>query len=143
MSYPSLLARLRQLPADPALSPQLLQTRQWDGPLCRVRLDNTGNTPAPVHHWRLFEGDLALSPAAAIYGEGFQMLAQTMGSWQSPQPVGRCPDAGVYRITADEGYHTVHNLLLVEQEGAGCSWRLLAATALAASFASTRMVAWP
>jgi len=123
MSYPSLLARLRQLPADPALSPQLLQTRQWDGPLCRVRLDNTGNTPAPVHHWRLFEGDLGLSPAAAIYGEGFQMLAQTMGSWQSPQPVGRCPDAGVYRITEDEGYHTVHNLLLVEQEG---GWLLLA-----------------
>ncbi|MGE6233079.1 glycoside hydrolase family 36 protein [Aeromonas media] len=122
MSYPSLLARLRQLPADPALSPQLLQTRQWDGPLCRVRLDNTGNTPAPVHHWRLFEGDLGLSPAA-IYGEGFQMLAQTMGSWQSPQPVGRCPDAGVYRITEDEGYHTVHNLLLVEQEG---DWLLLA-----------------
>ncbi|WP_043761165.1 glycoside hydrolase family 36 protein [Aeromonas taiwanensis] len=123
MSYPSLLARLRQLSADPALSPQLLQTRQWDGPLCRVRLDNTGSTPAPVHHWRLFEGDLGLSPAAAIYGEGFQMLAQTMGSWQSPQPVGRCPDAGVYRITEDEGYHTVHNLLLVEQEG---GWLLLA-----------------
>ncbi|MFQ2091748.1 glycoside hydrolase family 36 protein [Aeromonas taiwanensis] len=123
MSYPSLLARLRQLPADPALYPQLLQTRQWDGPLCRVRLDNTGNTPAPVHHWRLFEGDLGLSPAAAIYGEGFQMLAQTMGSWQSPQPVGRCPDAGVYRITEDDGYHTVHNLLLVEQEG---GWLLLA-----------------
>jgi hypothetical protein len=50
--------------------------------------------------------------------------------------VGRCPDAGVYRITEDDGYHTVHNLLLVEQEGAGCCWPLRAATALAASSAS-------
>mgnify|MGYP003526374063 FL=1 len=102
MSSPSFLARLRQLPADPALPPQLLQTRQWDGPLCRVRLDNTGSSPEAVRHWRLFEGDLGLAPDAAIYGEGFQMLAQTMGSWQAPEPVGRCPDASVYRITDDD-----------------------------------------
>lgn len=123
MSSPSFLARLRQLPADPALPPQLLQTRQWDGPLCRVRLDNIGSSPEAVRHWRLFEGDLGLAPDATIYGEGFQMLAQTMGSWQAPEPVGRCPDAGVYRITDDDGYHTVHNLLLVACEG---GWLLLA-----------------
>ncbi|WP_368198700.1 glycoside hydrolase family 36 protein [Aeromonas sp. R7-4] len=123
MSSPSLLARLRQLPADPALPSRLLQTRQWEGPLCRVRLDNTGSTAEPVHRWRLFEGDLGIDPASAIYGEGFQMLAQTMGSWQAPEPVGRCPDASVYRITDDDGYHTVHNLLLVAQEG---GWLLLA-----------------
>ncbi|WP_429034608.1 glycoside hydrolase family 36 protein [Aeromonas media] len=123
MSSPSLLAKLRQLPADPALPPQLLQTRQWDGPLCRVRLDNTGADPEAVRLWRLFAGDLGLAPDAAIYGEGFQMLAQTMGSWQAPEPVGRCPDASVYRITADHGYHTVHNLLLVACEG---GWLLLA-----------------
>ncbi|MBP6383885.1 MAG: alpha-galactosidase, partial [Aeromonas sp.] len=58
-----------------------------------------------------------------LYGEGFQMLAQTMGSWQSPQPVGRCPDSSVYRITDDDGYHTVHNLLLVEHDK---GWLLLA-----------------
>lgn len=123
MSSPSLLARLRQLPADPALPSRLLQTRQWEGPLCRVRLDNTGSTAESVHRWRLFEGDLGIDPASAIYGEGFQMLAQTMGSWQAPEPVGRCPDASVYRITDDDGYHTVHNLLLVAQEG---GWLLLA-----------------
>lgn len=55
MSTPSLLARLRQLPADPALPDTLLQTRQWEGPLCRVRLDNTGRQSEAVHHWRLFE----------------------------------------------------------------------------------------
>jgi len=123
MSTPSLLARLRQLPADPALPDTLLQTRQWEGPLCRVRLDNTGRQSEAVHHWRLFEGDLGLAPDAAIYGEGFQMLAQTGGRWNAPEHLGRCPDASVYRITADHGYHTVHNLLLVAQEG---GWLLLA-----------------
>jgi alpha-galactosidase len=125
MSTPSILSRLRQLPADPAPTSQLLQTPAWDGPLCRVRLDNTGTAPQAVHDWLLFDGDLGIDPAAAIYGEGFQMLAQTMGSWQAPQPVGRCPDASVYRITADQGYHTVHNLLLVEQ---AAGWLLLAFT---------------
>ncbi len=123
MSTPSLLARLRQLPADPALPDALLQTRQWEGPLCRVRLDNTGKQSEAVHHWRLFEGDLGLAPDTAIYGEGFQMLAQTGGRWNAPEHLGRCPDASVYRITADHGYHTVHNLLLVAQEG---GWLLLA-----------------
>ncbi len=119
----SLLSRLRQLADDHHLPPSLLQTRQWEGPLCRVRLDNTGSSEARVGHWTLFDGKLGLSPACAIYGEGFQMLAQTMGSWQAPQPVGRCPDAGVYRITDDQGYHTVHNLLLVEHDK---GWLLLA-----------------
>ncbi|MEG3026987.1 MAG: alpha-galactosidase, partial [Aeromonas sp.] len=123
MSSPSLLSRLRQLAADPALAPQLLQTPAWDGPLCRVRLDNVGHAPQAVRDWLLFDGDLGIDPAAAIYGEGFQMLAQTMGTWQAPQPVGRCPDASVYRISTDLGYHTVHNLLLVEQDR---GWLLLA-----------------
>ncbi|WP_309266603.1 glycoside hydrolase family 36 protein [Aeromonas salmonicida] len=119
----SLLSRVRHLAADSSLPPDLLQTRQWEGPVCRVRLDNTGPEAAPVGRWVLFDGKLGLSPACAIYGEGFQMLAQTMGSWQAPQPVGRCPDAGVYRISDDDGYHTVHNLLLVEH---GKGWLLLA-----------------
>ena len=39
----SLLSRVRQMANDNALPPHLLQTRQWEGPLCRVRLDNTGS----------------------------------------------------------------------------------------------------
>ena len=95
----SLLSRVRQLANDTALPPHLLQTRQWEGPLCRVRLDNTGPDATPVERWVLFDGKLGLPVESAIYGEGFQMLAQTIGSWQSPQHVGRCPDASVYRIT--------------------------------------------
>src|SRR5690606_28415552 len=107
----SLLSRVRQLAADSDLPPQLLQTRQWDGSLCRIRLDNTGSDDTRVARWVLFDGKLGLPLDTPLYGEGFQMLAQTMGSWQSPQPVGRCPDSSVYRITDDDGYHTVHNLL--------------------------------
>ncbi|WP_349921989.1 glycoside hydrolase family 36 protein [Aeromonas veronii] len=125
MSAPSRLSRLRQLSAQPDPHTQLLQTPAWDGPLCRVRLDNTGAAPAAIQTWLLFDGDLGISPDAAIYGEGFQMLAQTMGTWRSPEPVGRCPDASVYRISADQGYHTIHNLLLVEQAG---GWLLLGFT---------------
>ena len=44
----SLLSRLRQLADDHHLPPSLLQTRQWEGPLCRVRLDNTGRSEARV-----------------------------------------------------------------------------------------------
>jgi len=119
----SLLSRVRQLAADSDLPPQLLQTRQWDGSLCRVRLDNTGSDDTRVARWVLFDGKLGLPLDTPLYGEGFQMLAQTMGSWQSPQPVGRCPDSSVYRITDDDGYHTVHNLLLVEHDK---GWLLLA-----------------
>ncbi|WP_429235455.1 glycoside hydrolase family 36 protein [Aeromonas salmonicida] len=119
----SLLSRVRQLAADSDLPPQLLQTRQWDGSLCRVRLDNTGSDDTRVARWVLFDGKLGLPLDTPLYGEGFQMLAQTMGSWQFPQPVGRCPDSSVYRITDDDGYHTVHNLLLVEHDK---GWLLLA-----------------
>lgn len=117
----TLLASLRTL-ACGAPHPGMLATVAWNGPCAEVRLDNLTQTPLPLQAWPLFDGDLGLADAP-IYGEGFQMLAQTMGSWSHPKPVGRCPDAAVYRITRDEGFHTVHNLLLVETP---TGWLLLA-----------------
>ncbi|MGL6349533.1 MAG: alpha-galactosidase, partial [Aeromonas sp.] len=75
----SLLSRLGQLAADNGLPPHLLQTRQWEGSMCRVRLGNTGTMAMPVDRWVLFDGKLGLPLDSTIYGEGFQMLAQTMG----------------------------------------------------------------
>jgi alpha-galactosidase len=92
------------------------QGREWS-----VRLDNIAARPMPLAHWLLFDGAVA-EPSTPIYGEGFQMLAQTDGAWGAPQAIGRCPDASVYRITPDVGYHTVHNVLLYRQGG---SWLLL------------------
>lgn len=81
----------------------------------QIRLDNISGHAVTLKEWLLFDGVVA-SPDTPIYGEGFQMLAQSAGVWGQPLAIGRCPDATVYRITADEGYHTVHNLLLYRIE---------------------------
>ena len=81
----------------------------------QIRLDNITGHAVTLKEWLLFDGVVA-NPETPIYGEGFQMLAQSAGVWGQPLAIGRCPDATVYRITADEGYHTVHNLLLYRVE---------------------------
>lgn len=124
MSHPSssFLSLLRAGMAGCIAPEGLLATPQWAERQCQVRLDNIGQHRQVPQIWLLFDGICPLADAP-IYGEGFQMLAQTMGRWRSPEAVGRCPDASVYRITADQGYHTVHNLLLVETSS---GWLLLA-----------------
>ena len=102
----------------------LLATPSWQNSTLSVRLDNISGHAMSLDTWSLFEGQVA-SADTPIYGEGFQMLAQTAGSWGAPEAVGRCPDAAVYRITQDDGFHTVHNLLLYK---AGEEWQLLAFT---------------
>lgn len=86
-----------------------------------VRLDNLGRLSMLPHWWVLMD-EMVAQPDAPIYGEGFQMLAQSAGSWAQPVPIGRCPDAQHYRITQDSGWHTVHNLLLFAEAG---GWTLL------------------
>lgn len=103
-------------PADGLLATPSRQESQ-----IRVRLDNIGSQALKMDEWLLFDGQAA-DPQAPIYGEGFQMLAQTAGVWSQPQAIGRCPDASVYRITPDPDYHTVHNLLLYR---VGEQWILL------------------
>lgn len=100
---------------------ELLATPARQGPVWTVRLDNISAAPMPLSEWLLFDG-LAATPTTPIYGEGFQMLAQTDGTWAEPQPIGRCPDASVYRITPDVGYHSIHNLLMYQIDG---GWILL------------------
>ena len=102
----------------------LLATPSWSDSTLALRLDNISGRAQVMGQWLLFD-EVVATPDAAIYGEGFQMLAQSAGCWGSPEAVGRCPDASVYRISADQGYHTVHNLLLFRQ---GEQWQLLAFT---------------
>ena len=104
--------------------PGTLTTPAWSDDEVVVRLDNISNEPLCPREWLLLDQPVA-EPDWPIYGEGFQMLAQTAGRWGAPQPIGRCPDAEVYRITADEGYHTVHNLLMFKAQE---QWTLLAFT---------------
>ncbi len=93
----------------------LLATASRQHSQIQIRLDNITGHAVTLKEWLLFDGVVA-SPETPIYGEGFQMLAQSAGVWGQPLAIGRCPDASVYRITADEGYHTVHNLLLYRLE---------------------------
>ncbi|MGL4205098.1 MAG: glycoside hydrolase family 36 protein [Aeromonadaceae bacterium] len=102
----------------------LLRTPAWSAGEFSVRLDNISDQARSLTSWLLFDGQVATADAA-IYGEGFQMLAQSGGTWGAPQAIGRCPDAAVYRITPDEGYHTVHNLLMYQL---GARWYLLGFT---------------
>ena len=104
----------------------LLATPSWSDSTLALRLDNISGRAQVMGQWLLFD-EVVATPDAAIYGEGFQMLAQSAGCWGSPEAVGRCPDASVYRISADQGYHTVHNLLLFRQ---GEQWQLLATAGL-------------
>lgn len=91
----------------------------------RVRLDNISGQTRTLREWLLFDGWVTV-PESPIYGEGFQMLAQTGGVWGRPEAIGRCPDASVYRISEDQGYHTVHNLLMFKRDH---TWWLLGFTA--------------
>ncbi|ENY72258.1 alpha-galactosidase [Aeromonas diversa CDC 2478-85] len=116
------LSSLRQSAVTQLPLPGLLVTHQWQERECRIRLDNVGGSQVCPDYWSLFDGQFGLAEAP-IYGEGFQMLAQTLGTWSAPEAVGRCPDAGDYRITRDQGFHTVHNLLLVQTQA---GWLLLA-----------------
>lgn len=102
--------------------PETLATPAWYRDELTVRLDNCSGHSLALQEWILLDEYVA-SPDCAIYGEGFQMLAQTGGCWGAPEAIGRCPDASVYRITSDQGYHTVHNLLMFKQ---GSEWTLLA-----------------
>lgn len=97
----------------------LLSSPVWSDGEFIARLDNIGGQARRFPSWLLFDGMVA-APDTPIYGEGFQMLAQSGGVWGTPEAIGRCPDASVYRITADEQYHTVHNLLLYRQEDQWC-----------------------
>ncbi len=112
-------------PADMLLTPHCWWEHAPDGALtalvCQVRLDHIGHQATRPHWWVLMD-ELVADPAAHIYGEGFQMLAQTAGTWAHPLAIGRCPDAAHYRITQQGGWHTVHNLLLFQEAG---GWTLL------------------
>ena len=93
---------------------ETLATPAWYRDELTVRLDNCSGHSLALQEWILLDEYVA-SPDCAIYGEGFQMLAQTGGCWGAPEAIGRCPDASVYRITSDQGYHTVHNLLMFKE----------------------------
>lgn len=73
----------------------LTQTMSQTFPLCRSLID--------------------VEQDARIYGDGFQMLAQTAGTVSRPEEVGRCPDNGaLYRIYSPLQPKRFYNYLVIE-----------------------------
>ncbi|KGY12830.1 alpha-galactosidase [Vibrio tubiashii] len=63
----------------------------------------------------LFQTDFSFERRATLLGDGFQMLAQTTGSYESPIDIGRCPDNSTsYRIYSPKEAKRYYNYLVVE-----------------------------
>jgi len=68
------------------------------------RLTNIGKAPVRLGNIILFDlNPHRLDPAAPIYGEGFQKLAQTSGPLGKPDYFGAYPDATHYHIPQPDG----------------------------------------
>jgi alpha-galactosidase len=95
--------------------------RDWSGPLGRSRVVNRGRAAVRIKEIVLFKVDLTLSPATALYGEGFQMLTQTGGTLGAPTDLSQYTDAKHYRIPASEGARVYYGLLTLTPPGGDTS----------------------
>ena len=94
--------------------------RDWSGDLCRSTVTNTGKAPVRLGNIILFDlQGHGLDPATPIYGEGFQMLAQTSGPIAKPDFFGPYPDAKHYRIPQPDNLPTVYGMMTFDLGGGG------------------------
>ncbi|MGI9167895.1 MAG: hypothetical protein ACR2G5_16210 [Pyrinomonadaceae bacterium] len=84
--------------------------RQWNGPICRSRLVNSGPAGVKVKEVVLFDLTLPLPAETRIYGEGFQMLSQSGGTLGKPTDLGNYSDAKHYKLSAPEGSKAFYGL---------------------------------
>ena len=101
-------------PADPAA---VKVEYAWKGGACRPRLRSTGNTTLRVGRVDLFDFQHGLPPDTRIYGEAFQMLAQTGGTLERPEDWGSYPDRSHYQLEEPDGLRTAHGALLLHLAG--------------------------
>jgi alpha-galactosidase len=118
------LARLKAAPARVILSngsaadPAVVKVeRIWKGDVCQPRLRSTCGKPLRVRRVDLFDLQHGLPPDTTIYGEAFQMLAQTGGTLQKPEDWGSYPDRSHYQLEEPDGLRTAHGLLLLRLAG--------------------------
>ena len=100
--------------ADPAA---VKVERIWKGDACQTRLRSTCKTALRVRRVDLFDLPHGLPPDTAVYGEGFQMLAQTGGTLERPEDWGSYPDRSHYKLEEPDGLRTAHGMLLLHLAG--------------------------
>ncbi len=87
--------------------------RVWKGDVCEARLRNTGAAAVQVDRVDLFDLEHGFPGETAIYGEAFQMLAQTGGTLEKPEDWGSYPDRTHYKLEEPEGLRTAHGMLIL------------------------------
>jgi alpha-galactosidase len=93
--------------------------RDWDGPVCRARVRNTGATTLKLSRVDLFDFNPGLPGDTPIYGECFQMLGQLGGTLAKPEDWGTYPDRTHYKLAEPDGLRTAHGMLLLHPATGG------------------------
>ncbi|HSE31869.1 MAG TPA: glycoside hydrolase family 36 protein [Pyrinomonadaceae bacterium] len=87
--------------------------RRWAGRMCKSELVNRGRQPVRIKEVVLFDLRPNLPPATQLYGEGFQMLSQTGGTFGEPADLGNYTDAKHYRISAPAGARAFYGMMML------------------------------
>lgn len=87
--------------------------RSWSGSLCRSELQNLGQEAVEIREVVLFALETSLPPATHLYGEGFQMLSQTGGTFGQPVDLGNYTDAKHYRLPAPAGARAFYGMMML------------------------------
>ncbi|WP_252179259.1 alpha-galactosidase [Endozoicomonas sp. 4G] len=67
-------------------------------------------------NYPLFTSEFDFEQGATLLGDGFQMLAQTSGTYDKPVDIGRCPDNdSSYRIYGEQQGKRYYNYLVIEE----------------------------
>jgi alpha-galactosidase len=103
--------------AQAARRPRPTVERRWDGPRLRARVVNRRDTPLAINDVVIYDEPHGLPPSAALYGEGFQMLTQTVGTIASPVDLSQYTDAKHYRIPAPGAARAYYGLVALTPTG--------------------------
>ena len=108
-------ARSAIVPIDGTNASAVQVVRQWNGPICKPRLVNSGSQPVKIKEVVLFDLGLPLPAETRLYGEGFQMLSQSGGTLSQPVDLGNYTDAKHYKLPAPEGSRAFYGLLTLSE----------------------------
>lgn len=117
-----LVARLKEAPyrlqdtgGRTLIGEEIRLDRKWEGNLCAAEITNVGKKPLRLGNIILFDlASLGLAPDTPVYGEGFQMVAQTEGTLAKLTRRGPYPDAIHYWIAEPDGLPTVYGMMTLQ-----------------------------